>query len=177
MGFQGCLEDGLFLFVRREMHIGILGFWQWLMYREAIGVSTFLLGNTQTIDFRKKHPTNLGPPNCTIWVSESQGFPSWIQQKHLLVRKKEVPNVDPGSPYQRFEKAVRLEEATHVTQAGQYFFKFSAGQKDYYCILWFPKNRGTPNSSILVGFSLLNHLFWGTTIPGNRHMCMYILFV
>ena len=30
----------------------------------------------------------------------------------------------PGSPYQRFEKAVRLEEATHVTQAGQFSFLY-----------------------------------------------------
>ena len=26
------------------------------------------------------------------------------------------------------------------------------------------KNRGTPKSSILIGFSLINHPFWGTTI-------------
>ena len=29
------------------------------------------------------------------------------------------------------------------------------------------KNRGTPKSSILMGFSLINHPFWGTTIFGN----------
>ena len=32
------------------------------------------------------------------------------------------------------------------------------------------KNRGTPKSSILIGFSLTNHLFWGTTIFGNTHI-------
>ena len=52
-----------------------------------------------------------------------------------------VPNVDTGSPYQRFEKAVRLEEATHVTQAGQFLF-FGAGQKDYVCVyfIWLDYN-------------------------------------
>ena len=32
------------------------------------------------------------------------------------------------------------------------------------------KNRGTPKSSILMGFSIINHPFWGTTIFGNTHM-------
>ena len=26
------------------------------------------------------------------------------------------------------------------------------------------QNRGTPNSSMLIGFSIINHPFWGTTI-------------
>ena len=32
------------------------------------------------------------------------------------------------------------------------------------------KNRGTPKSSISIGFSLINHPFWGTTIFGNTHI-------
>ena len=28
-------------------------------------------------------------------------------------------------------------------------------------------NGGTPKSSILIGFSIINHPFWGTTILGN----------
>ena len=32
------------------------------------------------------------------------------------------------------------------------------------------KNRGTPKSSILMGFSVINHPFWGTSIFGNIHM-------
>ena len=32
------------------------------------------------------------------------------------------------------------------------------------------KNRGTPKSSILIGFSIINHPFWGTLIFGNTHM-------
>ena len=31
-------------------------------------------------------------------------------------------------------------------------------------------NRGTPKSSILVGFSLINHLFWGAPISGNTFL-------
>ena len=29
------------------------------------------------------------------------------------------------------------------------------------------KNNGTPKSSILIGFSIINHPFWGTPIFGN----------
>ena len=29
------------------------------------------------------------------------------------------------------------------------------------------KNKGTPKSSILIGFSTINHPFWGTPILGN----------
>ena len=32
------------------------------------------------------------------------------------------------------------------------------------------KNRGTPKSSILIGFSTINHPFWGASIFGNTHM-------
>ena len=32
------------------------------------------------------------------------------------------------------------------------------------------KNRGTSKSSILIGFSIINHPFWGTTILGSTHM-------
>ena len=32
------------------------------------------------------------------------------------------------------------------------------------------ENSGTPKSSILTGFSIINHPFWGTTIFGNTHI-------
>ena len=32
------------------------------------------------------------------------------------------------------------------------------------------KNSGTPKSSILIEFSIINHPFWGTTILGNPHV-------
>ena len=33
-------------------------------------------------------------------------------------------------------------------------------------------NGGTPKSSILIGFSIINHPVWGTPIFGNTHMFM-----
>ena len=35
------------------------------------------------------------------------------------------------------------------------------------------ENDGTPKSSILIGFSIINHPFWGTPIFGNTRI--YIL--
>jgi len=32
------------------------------------------------------------------------------------------------------------------------------------------ENSGTPKSSISIGFSLINHPFWGTPIFGNTHI-------
>ena len=32
------------------------------------------------------------------------------------------------------------------------------------------KNSGTPKSSYLIGFSIINHPFWDTTIFGNTHL-------
>ncbi len=34
------------------------------------------------------------------------------------------------------------------------------------------KNKGTPKSSILIGFSIINHPFWGTPIFGNTHITL-----
>ena len=38
------------------------------------------------------------------------------------------------------------------------------------------KNGGTPKSSILIGFSIINHPFWGTFIFGNTHIFQVHLF-
>ena len=32
------------------------------------------------------------------------------------------------------------------------------------------KSSGTPKSSILIGFSIINHPIWGTPIFGNTHV-------
>ncbi len=45
--------------------------------------------------------------------------------------------------------------------------------KMYYLHIGVSKNRGTPKSSILIGFSIINHPFWGTLIFGNTHMGKY----
>ena len=43
--------------------------------------------------------------------------------------------------------------------------------------IWFymdvSENSGTPKSSISIGFSIINHSFWGTPIFGNPHLVLY----
>ena len=39
-----------------------------------------------------------------------------------------------------------------------------------YIYIGVSKNRGTHKSSILIGFSIVNHPFWGTPMFGNTHM-------
>ena len=36
------------------------------------------------------------------------------------------------------------------------------------------ENSGTPKSSILIGFSIINHPFWGSPIFGNIHITSYV---
>ena len=43
-----------------------------------------------------------------------------------------------------------------------------------YLYMGVSKNSGTPKSSILIGFSIINHPFWGTPIFGNTHIYIYI---
>ena len=38
------------------------------------------------------------------------------------------------------------------------------------------ENSGTPKSSILIEFSIINHPFWGTPIFGNTHMTICFIF-
>ena len=38
------------------------------------------------------------------------------------------------------------------------------------------ENSGTPKLSILIGFSIINHPFWGTPIFGNTHIMFFSFF-
>ena len=53
------------------------------------------------------------------------------------------------------------------------YYVFGAGSHNS-CRWVFPKNNGTPKSCILIGSSIINHPFWGTTIFGNTHIYIYI---
>ena len=39
------------------------------------------------------------------------------------------------------------------------------------------ENNGTPQIIILIGFSIINHPFWGTPILGNTHIGFGMLWV
>ena len=47
---------------------------------------------------------------------------------------------------------------------------FFLGFSVFFVYLDVSKKNGTLKSSILIGFSLINHPFWGTTIFGNTYL-------
>ena len=49
-------------------------------------------------------------------------------------------------------------------------FSKKKSRKNPFYIWVFPKIVVPPKSSILIGFSIINHPFWGTIIFGNTHM-------
>ena len=54
-----------------------------------------------------------------------------------------------------------------MAQAEKSNWIFSSKLKTYLDV---SENSGTPKSSILIGFSMINHPLWGTTIFGNIHL-------
>ena len=66
-------------------------------------------------------------------------------------------------PPMQFEKKLDAPLVAATGVAGK-------GLQSGFLIWGFPERGGTPKSSILVGFSLINHPFWGTPIYGNLHV-------
>ncbi len=50
--------------------------------------------------------------------------------------------------------------------------KVTGKKGNWWLYMGVSKNSGTPKSSILIGFSLINHPFWGTPIFRNTHICV-----
>ena len=58
----------------------------------------------------------------------------------------------------------------YLSKIGSIFPNFR-GENHHLEYMGVSKNGGTPKSSILIGFSILNRPFWGTTIVGNTPIC------
>ena len=67
-----------------------------------------------------------------------------------------------------------LEHSDNKLRRANYIFHLrknpGAKMKNMNIYMGVSKNRGTPKSSILIGFSIINHPFWGTIIFGNTHI-------
>ena len=65
-----------------------------------------------------------------------------------------------------------------ITEVKSKFWGWSHLQNIYPFDMGVSKNHGTSKSSILIGFSTINHPFWGTPIFGNIHIvtCNMYLF-
>ena len=62
----------------------------------------------------------------------------------------------------------RIKESTYTTNSNQ----LSSNLTCKFCFTYMgvSENNGTPKSSDLIGFSIINHPFWGTPIFGNTHI-------
>ena len=58
----------------------------------------------------------------------------------------------------------------HVTGILIYLLIYHTNQLFMWGNMDVSKNSGTPKSSNLIGFSIINHPFWGTPIFGNTHI-------
>ncbi len=79
----------------------------------------------------------------------------------------------------------KSQVATPTKKPGGSLCDQDVGLQTFYCCLWWHsrsasgmqngcfQNSGTSKSSILIGVSLINHPFWGTTIVGNTQMLFF----
>jgi len=80
--------------------------------------------------------------------------------------------VDPGIDEQ-FGKEVRNKSASEQLSKSVSYRKFVCipyVDISHFQHLSVSKNRDTPKSSFLIGFSIINHPFWGSPIFGNTHL-------
>ncbi len=71
---------------------------------------------------------------------------------------------------QRLKKGRKGGFTVEVESKSEIFQFLSVAFRKLYKYMGVSKNRGTPKSSILIGFSIINHPFWGTPIFGNTHI-------
>ena len=58
----------------------------------------------------------------------------------------------------------------HKPQPTDYFSGIKENPSHVFYHMGVSENRGTPKSSILIGISIINNPFWGTTIFGNTYI-------
>ena len=80
-----------------------------------------------------------------------------------LFTKLTSSGVSPSDSYWFFDSGLRTNCSN--------FQKKYIWQRLYHHYMGVSENSGTPKSSMLIGFSIINHPFWGTPIFGNTHIC------
>ena len=102
------------------------------------------------------------------WCLQTLGMLDWGEPLATRTKGSKISFFSTGdeSMMRKLEARFRLKNNTN-----QRLIPESFKQKS---IWMFPKNRGTPKSSILIGFSIINHPFWGSSIFGNTHMSTFL---
>ena len=68
------------------------------------------------------------------------------------------------------EKLYKSEAVGLISGGCQLSMRDTPKQTMIWWYMGVSKNNGTPKSSILIGFSIINHPFWGTLTFGNTHI-------
>ena len=102
----------------------------------------------------------------------------WKINKYA-VRKHHQTETMPPLPRQREQQEQLLLKAQEELQKAKWLHDLhvfaSLHSRDWRWDMGVSKNSGTPKWSILIGFSIINHPFWGTPIFGNTHMDQFLI--
>ncbi len=118
-----------------------------------------------------------------VFASRPIGFSIIPCQKHnYIVRwtshSEKICKRQIGSCPQGLECTSKqiVETTTGPKQQPEFVFTSLGRQTEQFSwkYMGVSKNNGTPKSSILIGFSIIHHPFWGTTIFGNIHIVLGI---
>ncbi len=131
-----------------------------------------IISTNSTIPLVQKFGTIL--PNCHNIPARNSGGAQFSIIPFLLVRANSTAkllgtfsNDEKNMP--RWKWALRWRRWwIRCRGAPQKFWEFYLGVS---------KNNGTPKSSLLIGFSLINHPFCGTPIFGNTHLNIFVGFL
>ena len=128
-----------------------------------------------------------------IFSRESQPKPSFVTVTWIWIGSTKPPRIPVVNEGLGWTSPTKYVINLHLLGGGfKYFFIFTPiwGRcpiwRSYFSDGWFnhqldlwcfqnmgvSKNRGTTKSSILIGFSIINHPFWGTIICGNTQFVM-----
>ena len=118
-----------------------------------------------------------------LYIPSGAGFCPSTVFRYILVRStseyllrspisKKSPSTDPistGDPSHHWSHSemARVPEGSKMRLGLARAFRKK--KQDFREDLSVSENSGTPKSSILIGFSIINHPFWGSPILGNTH--------
>ena len=104
-------------------------------------------------------------------------FSSWIHTAyehivHVFWVRRRFWRICCAHEFLFLQKIQKMQRVQAMKASWKGSWPWQLRQEIRFCVLYMgvSKNNGTPKSSILIGFSIINPSFWGTTIFGNIHM-------
>ena len=131
------------------------------------GICTNLLILLHLHSISKIHP---------FWCNAITGFRWVLEHVFLCFNQKKVhqgiqhPSEGNGCWGVRWLWSRMMVSTLILAACGALFFACRSFAETFFLQMDVSENSGTPKSSILIGFSIINHPFWGTPIFGNTQM-------